>query len=179
MTGPQDADLALLLDEARIARLVSRYASMVDWLDWPGMATLFTPDARFDFGPMFQGGLDGYIPFASALEEGYDRRLHLFGMPRIDVRGDRARAECPSWIHARTKGAEVHTDAVFAGRYVFDARRTDAGWKLSRLAYYLGVLDVTHPPAADEAPTNPGDGWGPGHAEAPPVQTIGLSPDQQ
>lgn len=166
-----DPALALLLDEAQVSRLIGRYASMTDWLDWSGVAEIFTPDARFDFGPMFRGGLDDFIPFVSAMESGYDRRLHMFGMPRIDVAGNSARAECPAWIHTRNKGAENHTDAVFAGRYVFDARRTEAGWKLIRLSYYLNVLTVANPPAEDEAPVNPADGWGPEHPDAP-VSTL-------
>lgn len=162
-----DPAIAALLDEAAIARLVGRYASMTDWLDWSGVSQVFTDDALFDFGDMYTGGRDGFLAFVAPMEEGYDRRLHLFGMPRIDVAGDTARAEAPSWIHTRNKGDAAHTDAVFAGRYVFDARRTAGGWKLTRLAYYLNVLDVTQPAAGLEAPTKLADDWGPGHPDAP------------
>ena len=165
-----DPALAQLLDEAQVSRLVARYATMTDWLDWDGVRDLFTEDAQFDFGEMYHGGRDGYLAFVAPMEEGYDRRLHLFGMPRIDVTGDGARAECASWIHTRNRGDAAHTDAVFAGRYVFEARRTGEGWRLSRLAYFLNVLDVTNPPAGPEAPTRLADDWGPGHPERPYTQ---------
>lgn len=162
-----DPALALLLDEAQVSRLIGRYASMTDWLDWQGVENIFTPDATFDFGDMYRGNREGFLAFVAPMEEGYDRRLHLFGLPRIDVSGDTARAEAPAWIHTRNRGETRHVDAVFAGRYVFEARRTDEGWKLTRLAYFLNVLDVTQPAVAPEAPTNLADGFGPGHPDRP------------
>ncbi|MEZ5742995.1 MAG: nuclear transport factor 2 family protein [Sphingomonadaceae bacterium] len=163
----RDPEIEALLDEARITRLLGRYASMTDWLDFSGAAEIFTEDAQFDFGEMFRGDREGFIPFVTALESGYARRIHMFGLPRIDVDGDSARAECPSFIHARTAGDPEHTDATFVGRYIFDAVRTDAGWKLSRLAFYLNVLTVTNPPAGEEGPVNLADGWNLEHPDAP------------
>lgn len=163
-----DEAIRALADEAAISRAVARYASVVDWQDWDQLPRIFTADAHFDFGGMFQGGLAEYTPFVAALEGGYDRRMHLMGVPRIDVDGDRARAEAASVIHCRIKGDDAHNDMVFWGRYLFDARREGDGWKLTRLRYLLGAVHASQQAPMDESMINVADGCDPAHAEAPP-----------
>ncbi len=162
------AALDLLLDEAAISRLIGRYATVVDWLSWDQLPSIFTPDARFDFGGMFQGDLTAFGPFVAALEEGYDRRMHMFGLPRIDVTGDTARAECANVTHTRNKGEEAHADALFLGHYVFDAeRQADGGWKLTRLSFYLNAVHGSQQPPMDETAINVADNLNPAHPDAP------------
>jgi len=162
-----DTTLALLCAEAAVQRLIARYASCTDWLDRAGMAALFTPDADIDFGGMFRGGRDAFLSFVAALEGGYDRRMHMFGLPRIDIDGDTARAECAALTHVRNFGDERHSDGQFVGRYIFAAARAGDGWKLTRLKFYLNAAETANPPAGPEAPINLADGFAMSHADAP------------
>jgi hypothetical protein len=116
---------------------------------------------------MFRGDRDGFLPFVATLEKGYDRRLHMFGIPRIDIGGDAARIECAALTHVRNHGAEQHSDAQFLGRYVFAAVRTADGWKLTRLKFYLNVVTAANPPAGPEGPVNLADGFSTAHIDAP------------
>ena len=86
--------LTTLLAKARLGELVSDYANLNDWLDWDRLDSVFWPDSRFDFG-MFQGGLDAYRTFVAELEEGYARRLHMFGIPTITLAGETAPGSMP------------------------------------------------------------------------------------
>jgi hypothetical protein len=157
--------LETLIAEAAVNRLIARYATMTDWMDWAGMLELFSADADIDFGGMFRGTPVEFMPFVSKLEGGYDRRMHLFGLPRIDVTGTTARAECASITYVRTKGIEQHDDANFCGRYVFTAAKADGVWKLTRLTFYLNAATGSQVPAGDEGPINLADGFAPGHPE--------------
>lgn len=161
--------LETLIAEAAVNRLISRYATMTDWMDWAGMPGLFSADADIDFGGMFRGTPAEFMPFVSKLEGGYDRRMHLFGLPRIDVTGTTARVECASITYVRTKGATHHDDANFCGRYVFTAAKADGVWKLTRLTFYLNAAAGSQVPAGDEGPINLADGFGPGHPEMAPA----------
>jgi hypothetical protein len=160
-----NTELEVVLAEAAINRLIARYASMTDWMDWANMPSLFSSDAEIDFGGMFRGSPAEFIPFVSQMEAGYDRRMHLFGLPRIDVAGDRARAECASMTHVRTKGQPNHSDAVFYGRYIFTAGKRAEEWKLTRLQFYLNVATASQPEAGEEGPINLADAFQPGHPD--------------
>lgn len=163
MSVQNESSLETLIAEAAVNRLISRYATMTDWMDWAGMPGLFSADADIDFGGMFRGTPAEFLPFVSRLEGGYDRRMHLFGHPRIDVSGQTARAECASITHVRTRGKAHHDDGIFCGRYVFTAAKVDGVWKLTRLTFYLNAATGSQTPAGDEGPINLADGFGPGH----------------
>lgn len=165
MNGDEESGLDTLIAEAAVSRLIARYATMTDWMDWAGMPTLFSADADIDFGGMFRGTPTEFMPFVSKLEGGYDRRMHLFGMPRIDVSGATARVECASITHVRTKGATHHDDAIFYGRYIFTAGKIEGAWKLTRLAFYLNAASASQAPAGDEGPINLADAFHPGHSD--------------
>ena len=157
------AALDALLDRARLAELVAVYALLLDWVDWDGLDALFWPDAHFDFG-MFKGDLGAYREFVVALEEGYARRLHMFGLPAIRLAGDRARVDAGSVIVCRSDAPAPGIDDIFWGRYLLDAERRGGEWRLSGLVYVLNLFDRA-PRAADDrdGPMNFGDGLSPRH----------------
>ena len=164
------AELETLLAEAAITRLIGRYATTIDWMDWDRLPRIFAEDAEIDFGAMFKGDPARFRPFVAALESGYDRRMHMFGLPRIDAAADHARADCANVTHTRRKGAEAHEDTLIFGRYVFEAERRNGAWKLTRMTYYLNGMHGSQQPAADESLLNTADGMQPGHRDLPPAR---------
>lgn len=155
--------LAGLVAKAELSDLVTEYANLIDWLDWGALDDVFWPEAVFDFG-MFKGDLPAYRAFVKELEEGYARRLHMFGLPRIRVAGDRARIDAGSVIVCRTDEPAPGIDDIFWGRYLFTAERRDGLWRLSSLTYVLNLFDRVERQADDRgAPMNFGDGLAPGH----------------
>ena len=142
MNDNSEDELRLLADEAALRRLVGRYGEVIDWLDWDRMTDLFWDDAAFDFG-MFKGNLAEYREFVVNLEEGYRRRLHMFTMPVIDVKGDSGRVDVGSIIVCRTDNDAHGVDDVFYGRYLFPAERRGGVWKLCGLTYLFSLIEHT------------------------------------
>lgn len=135
-----EQDIQRLADRAALQDLVAEYAALMDWIDWDRLDQVFWPDAQFDFG-MFKGDLGAYREFVAALEEPYDRRLHLFGLPVIRIDGDVARVDAGSLITCRTAEPAPGIDDTFWGRYLFDAERRDGTWRFVRLTYLLNLAE--------------------------------------
>lgn len=158
-----EAALETLLARAELTDLVAELANFIDWIDWDRIDRTFWPESTFDFG-MFKGSLDEYRDFVVALEEGYSRRLHMFGLPSIVLDGDKARIDAGSVIVCRTDAPEPGIDDTFWGRYLLTAERRDGVWKLSGLTYVLNLFDRVERTADDRgAPMNFGDGLSPRH----------------
>lgn len=158
--GPK---LAELVDRARLTELVAEYANLIDWIDWPRLDAVFWPEALFDFG-MFKGDYGEYRGFVAQLEEGYSRRLHMFGLPAITLSGDTARIDAGCVIVCRTDEPAPGIDDTFWGRYLLTAERRAGEWRLSGLTYVLNLFDRVERQADDRgAPMNFGDGLNPAH----------------
>lgn len=164
---PDDHALAALLDKARLTDLVAEYGNLIDWIDWARLDDVFWPDARFDFG-MFKGDLAEYRSFVAQLEEGYSRRIHMFGLPSIRLAGDSARIDALCVILCRTDapspGPTPSIDDSFWGRYLLTAERRDGEWRLSGLTYVLNLHDRVERQTDDRGgPMHYGDGLSPVH----------------
>ncbi|MGF7154243.1 nuclear transport factor 2 family protein [Novosphingobium gossypii] len=158
-----DGALAALIDKARLTDLVAEYANLLDWIDWQRLDTVFWPDATFDFG-MFKGDFAAYRAFVAELEEGYARRLHMFGLPSIWLTGDTARIDATCAIVCRTDAPSPGIDDTFWGRYLLTAQRRSGEWRLSTLTYVLNLFDRVDRQADDrDMPMTFGDHLGPDH----------------
>ncbi|MYL99050.1 nuclear transport factor 2 family protein [Novosphingobium sp. FGD1] len=158
-----DGVLGDLLSRATLGDLLAQYANLLDWLDWERLDAVFWPEALFDFG-MFKGDFAAYRTFVAQLEEGYSRRLHMFGIPSITLSGERARIDATSVIVCRTDAPAPGIDDMFWGRYLFDAERRGGEWRLSGLTYVLNLFDHRERQADDRGgPMTFGDGLSPLH----------------
>ncbi|NHN39866.1 nuclear transport factor 2 family protein [Pseudomaricurvus alcaniphilus] len=126
-----------LLDQQACRQLLESYTCAVDWMNWSGLEDLFWPEAEFDFG-MWSGSRDQYIPWVTALESGYQRRLHLFGIPRLSVQADNGSAEVGAIMYLRIGDNSPGTqDELMFGRYqVQFCKRSDV-WRMSKLTFLL------------------------------------------
>lgn len=157
-----------LITKARLAELVAEYANLIDWIDWGRLDAVFWPDATFDFG-MFKGDFAAYRKFVAELEEGYARRLHMFGLPSITLTGERARIDAGCVIVCRTDDPAPGIDDTFWGRYLLTAEKRGEEWRLSGLTYVLNLFDRTERQIDDRGgPMNFGDGLSPRHPFALP-----------
>ncbi len=162
-TEADRATLERLSDEAAIRDLVTRYASGLDWMDWPRVGATLWPDARADFGGMFQGDTAAFLPFLVQLEEGYTRRMHMFGLPRILLDGDTAQADSPSVTHFRAVEGEERTDNFVFGRYLLKCTRRGHEWRIAHMVFMLNAFRSEQEPNAEEGPLNLGDHTSPSH----------------
>lgn len=140
ITEAQAAQLAVLLDESSCRSLLERYTYAIDWLDWTALEALFWEDAELDFDT-WQGDRAAFIPWVTALEEPYLRRLHMFAAPRIELLGTtEARMEAGSVVLVRSAAPEgeaagIGTDTLVLVRYQFHVQKRGDEWRLSMLRF--------------------------------------------
>ncbi|MFI9002191.1 nuclear transport factor 2 family protein [Streptomyces sp. NPDC053541] len=131
----QRVDLAGVMDRLALDDLVTGYAVAVDDADWTAYRGLFTPDGRADYRG--SGGIEGPAAEVAEWLAGAMRlfpvRQHLIVNRRFHVAdqggfpGDTASVRAD---YVNPMRFETGEDFVCGGRYVFTARRTDAGWRL-------------------------------------------------
>jgi hypothetical protein len=138
MTSSIESGLPFHLKEKLLCQdLLERYTYAIDWMDWAAMEKLFWHDATFDFG-MWQGDRTGFLRWVSELERGYQRRLHLFAMPRIAIGEQSGKAEAGAvmFFRVRNEAGATHDEMMF-GRYLFDLDKRDSEWRLSNLTFLM------------------------------------------
>ncbi|MET7449901.1 MULTISPECIES: nuclear transport factor 2 family protein [unclassified Streptomyces] len=136
----QRVALATVMDRLSIDAVITDYAVAVDDGAWEDYGALFTPDGRADYRGA--GGSEG--PAAEAarwLAESlrpFHARQHLIVNRRLDLQdlggypGDRAqvRADYLSPVGPEAWDGESPPALVTGGRYVFELRRTEPGWRI-------------------------------------------------
>ncbi|GEC07045.1 hypothetical protein SSP24_47000 [Streptomyces spinoverrucosus] len=135
----QRVELATVMDRLAVDGLVTDYAVAVDDGDWEAYRKLFTPDGRADYRSA--GGIEGDAGSVAAwLAESmraFAMRQHLivnrrvrFGILERDT-GDTAQVQADYINPMRLAGdGSAAPDFVCGGRYAFELRRTDDGWRL-------------------------------------------------
>ncbi|MEV3930592.1 MULTISPECIES: nuclear transport factor 2 family protein [unclassified Streptomyces] len=137
----QRVALATVMDRLSIDAVITDYAAAVDDGAWDACTALFTPDGRADHrraGGAEESAAEGVRWLAERLRN-FPVRQHLVVNRRLDLEdlggypGDhaRVRADYFSPMGPAVTGDAGSTPAVLAGgRYVFELRRTDAGWRI-------------------------------------------------
>lgn len=137
MTDFHDNDEALksLLDEAACRRVISRYSVTIDWADKEGLASIFWPDAKLNFGEsFFIGSPAGGVEFLMASVNGSICRTHTLGSLWLTVGQSEARGESPSvniWISRNPDG--TITQYLFTTRYLWELQKRQGEWRVSSL----------------------------------------------
>lgn len=131
-----EAQLQELLDKRACEEVLLRYGRTLDWLDEPGQASCFWPDADVDFG-FFKGSGADWVKAVMEQSKGSVRRWHVSTSILVQIDGDRATAECYA-ISANSVDVDgAETDTVFGGRYLDDLEKRDGEWRISKRTYVL------------------------------------------
>jgi hypothetical protein len=157
-TEADRAALTRLQDEAAIRDVITRYTQGLDWMNWPQVEATLWPDAIADFGGMFKGDRAGFMPFVTQLEEGFTRRMHMFGLPRIALDGETAQVDAPSITHFRAVAGEHRIENFAVGRHLLKFEKRQGEWRMAHLLFILNSFRSTEEANADEGPLNLGDG---------------------
>jgi ketosteroid isomerase-like protein len=127
-----------VLDRLAITDALYRYASATDRFDYEdGVRSVLADDIVAQYGNAEpRHGADAVIDFFNEATAGCVMQHHLLSVYHVDVDGDRAEALIYHTSHQlfdRAPGI-VH---VLVGRYRNELRRTEDGWKISRLVLEL------------------------------------------
>jgi hypothetical protein len=125
-------------DKAQIAEVLIRYATAIDFKDWPLFRTCWTDDVDADYGDL------GRLTTADALTD-LMTRIHAAMGPTyhrmsnlvIAVDGDRATAR--SYVHAAlmTVPGDSASWVEALGHYDDELVRTSDGWRIARRTTHI------------------------------------------
>lgn len=127
-----DATLETLLDEARIHRLLTRYAEALDARDYDALDEVFAEDASAHYeGIGHFAGRDAIKGLMRRALEPCGPTQHLLGTVRIDVTGTHAQARC--YLQAIHVGKGDYTGKLYTvwGEYRDRLELTAGGWRIA------------------------------------------------
>lgn len=133
----RDENIDQLLRENDCRRLVESYSYAIDWMSWGELEYLFWPEAYFDFG-LWAGDRAEFIPWVTALESGYKRRLHSFSIPRLRIAETHGHGEVGATMFFRIENdsGELQDELMF-GRYLLGFECRDGEWRMSALSFLM------------------------------------------
>jgi len=134
-----------LLEEAACRRLLSCYSAAIDWADREGLAKIFWPDAKFDFGAaFFVGSGTAGVDFLIGSVQASLCRTHTLGSPWLKMGKNEARAETPAvniWISRNPDGSI--TRYFFTARYLWELQKREDEWRVSSLKILITTAQCT------------------------------------
>ena len=152
-------DLALLLDERAITRLLHRYAHAMDAGDEQAWVDAFTPDAVFDVVEVVGGrrvhreeGHGDLARYVASYPKPPRFRKHVVVDPVIEVDGDVARVEA-YWLLLERDDADGRPVVAAFGHYHDRLVRVDGGWRIAERHADVQATNAAppSPPAPDTA----------------------------
>jgi hypothetical protein len=144
------ADVASLLDERAVLRVLAEYTHALDAHQVEAWVELFTPDGIFDVGEAGgrrlhrEEGHAALTRWAQAAPSGGQRR-HVLADPVVTLHGDEARVES-CWVLLERDDAARPVVGAF-GRYADRLVRYDGAWRIAeRRAEVEGTTRTVAPP---------------------------------
>lgn len=126
--------LQLMLDEAEIRRLLTRYATAVDEHDWELYRSVFTPDAWIDYTSAPHGAagtLDETVEWLSTNLVLLPMTMHC--VMNIDAKFDGDTAAVRAQFYNPLQIPGVDGPSFCGGYYNHDLVRTEDGWRSRKL----------------------------------------------
>jgi hypothetical protein len=120
-------------DKEQIAEVLIRYATGIDFKDWPLLRTCWTEDVDVDYGEVGRySGADAITGLMEQLHSAMGPTYHRLTNFTITVDGDRATAR--SYVHAVLQAIPDDTTSWVEalGHYDDELVRTSDGWRIAR-----------------------------------------------
>lgn len=127
-------DLQHLIDRTEIADLVSRLGRCLDERDFEGLRALFTADAEVATPGGTAAGHDALVAQARARHSAAAGIQHVVTNLLVDLEGDRADVRANLLVAFADDGPRDPAPFVLGEVYRFALRRTEGGWRFTRLS---------------------------------------------
>lgn len=132
-TSPDSDRLRALSDRAELTDLVSRQGRWLDERLFDDSAAVFTNDATARTPGGEAAGIEALTAQARRNHTRFARTQHLTSNILIDLDGDRATVGANLLVHFTGDEATAEPVLSMGERYRFEAVRTPAGWRFSRV----------------------------------------------
>lgn len=127
-----DVSIEHLLEEARIQRVLVRYAQALDERDWAALDEVFTADARVRYDAI--GEFCGRTAVVDVVKQALSScgcTQHLIGNFRIELEGPRATAKCYLQAIHQGLGSRASDTLTVWGEYRDRLERRPEGWRIT------------------------------------------------
>jgi len=133
-----------LVDRQQIADTLYRYASSIDYKDYPTLRALFVDDAVGKYGdaPAIEGA-DNIVKWIAAATLDRAWQHHKLTVYHIDIDGDVATTLTYHTSH-QTTTSDPDTVIVLVARYKDVLRRDGGSWKIADKLMEIGWLEQRH-----------------------------------
>ena len=134
-----------ILDRQQIADVLYRYASTVDYKDYPTMRSLFTDDAVGQYGSTAEPihGADNIVAWIDSMTQDRVWQHHKLTVYHVDIDGDVARTLTYHTSHQIAEG-DPDTVIVIVARYKDALRRENGSWKIFDKFMEVGWMEERH-----------------------------------
>lgn len=126
-----------LLDRLAITDTLYRYAACIDRFDYDGLRAVLADDIVAQYGNNgVLNGLDEVLAYINEFTVDCQMQHHFLSVYELNVDGDHAKVLVYHTSHQLFERAPgiIH---LLVGRYHNELRRTDEGWKISKLLLEL------------------------------------------
>jgi len=120
-------------DKSQIAEVLIRYATGIDFKDWPLFRSCWTDDIDVDYGDLGHfATADAITDLMTRIHDGMGQTYHRMSNLVINVDGDRATAR--SYVHAVLMAVPGDPNSWIEaiGHYDDGLVRTPGGWRIDR-----------------------------------------------
>jgi 3-phenylpropionate/cinnamic acid dioxygenase small subunit len=138
-----------LVDRQQIADTLYRYASSIDYKDYPTLRSLFVDDAVGKYGdaPAIEGA-DQIVKWIDEATQDRAWQHHKLTVYHIDLDGDEAKTLTYHTSHQTTTD-DPDTVIVIVARYKDVLRREGGMWKIADKLMEIGWIEQRHTSQAD------------------------------
>jgi 3-phenylpropionate/cinnamic acid dioxygenase small subunit len=134
-----------LVDRQQITDVLYRYASTIDYKDYPAMRALFTDDAVGQYGASTEPihGGDNIIAWIDSMTLDRAWQHHKLTVYHVDIDGDTANTLTYHTSHQTTVD-DPDTVIVIVARYKDKLRRENGTWKIYDKFMEVGWTEQRH-----------------------------------
>jgi hypothetical protein len=138
--------LARLIDQDRIAEVVTRLFTATDERDWAAVKTCFADSVVFDMTSIVGGAPSSVTPehIATGWEAGLRPIQHVhhqIGNLRVVPAGATARATCHGIAYHFREHPSGRNTRVFVGSYDIELARAGERWRITLFRFNLKFID--------------------------------------
>jgi hypothetical protein len=125
-------------DKARIAEVLIRYATGIDFKNWPLFRACWADEIDVDYGDLGRfTSADEFTALMTQIHDGMGQTYHRISNLVIDVDGDRATAR--SYVHALLMAVPEDSSSWIdaLGHYDDELVRTPDGWRIDKRTTHI------------------------------------------
>jgi SnoaL-like domain len=125
-------------DKAQIADVLIRYATGIDFKDWPLLRTCWTDDVDADYGEVgTYSGVDAITELMERLHSDMGPTYHRLSNLAITVDGERATARSYVYAHLQAVADNPASWVEALGHYDDELVRTPQGWRIAKRTTHI------------------------------------------